>query len=191
MRFAQRTDQLRAEGAYQVLARAQQLEAQGRDIIHLEIGQPDFETYPHIRQAGIEAIRAGKTRYTPPAGMPELRQAIAADAGQRRGIEIQPEQVVVTPGAKPNLFFPILALIEAGDEVIYPDPGFPSYSAIISTAGGVPVPVPLREEKGFSFDLQVFDERRAIAPLIILNQSTWQMLPPDLEHITHAGTIAG
>jgi aspartate/methionine/tyrosine aminotransferase len=174
-----------------VLARAQQLEAQGCDIIHLEIGQPDFETYPYIRKAGIAAIQAGKTRYTPPAGIPELRQAIAEDAGQRRGIEVRPEQVVVTPGAKPNLFFPILALVEAGDEVIYPDPGFPSYEAIITAAGGVPVPVPLLEDKGFSFDLRAFDARLSDRTrLVILNSPgnpTGGVMPlADLEHIAAA-----
>jgi aspartate aminotransferase len=191
MRYAQRTAHLRAEGAYQVLARAQQLEAQGRDIIHLEIGQPDFDTYPHIRQAGIAAIQAGKTRYTSPAGMPALRQVIAEDAGRQRGIELTPEQVVVSPGAKPNLFFPTLALVEPGDEVIYPDPGFPSYAAMVVAAGGVPVPVPLLEENGFSFDLQTLDaclsERTR---LIILNSPgnpTGGVIPlADLEHIAAA-----
>jgi aspartate aminotransferase len=191
MRYAQRTDHIHAEGAYQVLAHAQQLEAQGRDIIHLEIGQPDFDTYAHIRQAGIDAIRAGKTRYTPPAGMPALRQAIAEHAGMQRGIELIPEQVVVSPGAKPNLFFPTLALIEPGDEVIYPDPGFPSYTAMIMAAGGVPVPVPLLEENGFSFDLQAFDASlSARTRLIVLNSPgnpTGGVIPlAALEHIAEA-----
>jgi len=191
MKFAQRIAHLRAEGAYQVLARAQQLETQGRDIIHLEIGQPDFDTYAHIRQAGIDAIQQGKTRYTPPAGVPALREAIAERAGQQRGIELLPEQVVVSPGAKPNLFFPILALIEPGDEVIYPDPGFPSYTAVISAAGGVPVAVPLLEENGFSLDLQAFDERLTKRTrLIILNSPgnpTGGVMPlADLEHIAAA-----
>jgi aspartate/methionine/tyrosine aminotransferase len=157
--FAHRVTHLSEEGAYAVLARAQELEAQGRDIIHLEIGQPDIPTFPHISQRGIEAIAAGQTRYNPPVGVPELRQAIATDAGARRGIAIRPEQVVVGPGAKPGLFFPTLALVQPGDEVLYPDPGFPTYPAMIAIAGGVPVPIPLREERGFSFDLMGFDRR--------------------------------
>jgi aspartate aminotransferase len=156
MSFARRTHHLQPEGAYYVLARAQALEAKGRQIIHLEIGQPDYDTYPNIKQAGIQAITAGHTRYTPPAGMTSLREVIAGDAGRRRGLHFDPEQVVVSPGAKPNLFFPALALIEPGDEVIYPNPGFPTYEAMIRVAGGTPVPVPLLEENGFSFDLRAF-----------------------------------
>lgn len=157
MPYATRTTHLKPEGAYQVLARAQELEAQGREIIHLEIGQPDFETFANVGQAGIEAISSGQTRYTSPAGMPSLREAIAEDAGRRRGIPISPAQVVVSPGAKPNLFFPTLALVQPGDEVIYPNPGFPTYEAMIRVAGGIPVPVPLKEETNFSFDLDAFD----------------------------------
>ncbi len=150
--------------------RANQLAAQGREIIHLEIGQPDFDTFSNISLAGIKAIAEGKTRYTPPAGVPELRAAIAADAGRRRGIEVLPKQVVVTPGAKPNLFFPTLALVEPGDQVIYPDPGFPSYAAMIEVAQGVPVPVPLLEEKDFSFDLDALESLiNEKTRLIILN----------------------
>jgi aspartate aminotransferase len=156
MSYAQRTSHLRPEGAYQVLAKAQALEAAGRDIIHLEIGQPDFDTFPNISMAGIRAITQGKTRYTPPIGIKSLREAIAQDAGRRRGLDFHPDQVVVSPGAKPNLFFPTLALIEPGDEVIYPDPGFPTYEAMIRVAGGVPVAVPLLEQNNFSFDLEAF-----------------------------------
>ena len=189
--FAHRVIHLKEEGAYKVLARAQELEAQGRDIIHLEIGQPEVHTFPHISQRGIEAIAAGQTRYNPPVGVPELRQAIAADAGSRRGIAILPEQVVIGPGAKPGLFFPTLALVEPGDEVLYPDPGFPTYPAMITIAGGVPVPVPLREERGFSFDLEAFDRRLTDRTrLIILNSPanpTGGVIPlPDLEHIASA-----
>lgn len=157
MNFAQRTTHLKAEGAYQVLAKANQLEAAGREIIHFEIGQPDFETFPNVSLAGIRAIGEGKTRYTPPAGMPSLQKVIAEDCGRRRGIHIDPTQVVVGPGAKPALFFPTLALVEPGDEVIYPNPGFPTYEAMIRVAGGVPVAVPLLEENNFSFDLDAFD----------------------------------
>jgi len=156
MNYAQRTGHLKPEGAYQVLARAQELEAGGREIIHLEIGQPDFETFDNIQLAGIRAISEGHTRYTPPIGMKSLREVIAEDAGRRHGLQIHPDQVVVSPGAKPNLFFPALAVIEPGDEVIYPNPGFPTYEAMIRLAGGVPVPVPLKEENNFSFDLDAF-----------------------------------
>ena len=191
MAFAERVLHLKAEGAYQVLGRTQELEASGREIIHLEIGEPDFSTPTHIQQAGIRAITEGRTRYNPPRGIPELREQVAEDAGKRRGVSIDPSQVVITPGAKPNLFFPTLALVEPGDEVIYPDPGFPTYEAMIRVAGGVPVPVPLLEEKGFSFDLQAFDRLVSNRTrLIILNSPcnpTGSVIPlDDLRHIATA-----
>ena len=189
--FTKRTAHLKPEGAFQVLARAQDLEAEGRDIIHLEIGQPDFETFPNVCQAGIRAISEGRTRYNPPAGLAELRQVVAEDAGHRRGMEIAPEHVVISPGAKPNLFFPTLALVEPGDEVIYPNPGFPTYEAMIGVAGGKPIAVPLLEENDFSFDLEAFD--RLIndhTKLIILNSPgnpTGGVMPrADVEHIAEA-----
>ncbi len=189
--YAARTSQLKPEGAYQVLARAQALEAQGRKIIHLEIGQPDFDTFENISEAGRAAIAAGRTHYTPPSGLPELRRTIADAAGAQRGVRFQPEQVVVAPGTKPNMFYGTLALVEPGDEVLYPDPGFPTYKAVIDIAGGTPVPVPLQEESGFSFDLDAFD--RLISDrtrLIILNSPsnpTGGVLPlSDLEHIAEA-----
>jgi aspartate aminotransferase len=170
MTFAKRVSSLRSEGAYQVLAAAQQLEAQGREIIHLEIGQPDFDTFPHIRQAGIRAIENRKTKYNPPAGVPELREAVARYASTRIGVDFTPSQVVISPGAKLNLLLPTLALVEEGDEVIYPDPGFPSYPEIIRIAGGVPVPVPLLEQNHFSFDMKTFEARiSAKTKIIILN----------------------
>ena len=156
MSFAFRISHLEPEGAYQVLARSQALEAEGRQIIHLEIGEPDNETFDNIKAAGIRAIAEGKTRYTPPMGMKQLREVIAQQSSLRYQMAIDPDQVVVSPGAKPNLFFPALALIEPGDEVIYPNPGFPTYEAMIRVAGGIPVPVPLVEEKNFSFDLDAF-----------------------------------
>lgn len=188
MTFAARTAHLKPEGAYQVLARANQLEASGKEIIHLEVGQPDYPTFENVSQAGIDAIRSGKTRYTPPAGIPALRAAIAKDAGMRRGIEIRPDEVVVSPGGKPNMFFPTLALIEPGDEVIYPDPGFPTYEAMVKVAGGIPVAVPLLEENRFSFDLAAFDRLiNEKTKLIILNSPgnpTGSVIPPaDLEHV--------
>jgi aspartate/methionine/tyrosine aminotransferase len=157
MSFAHRIQHLVPEGAYAVLARAQGLEAQGRKIIHLEIGQPDFETYPHIALAGIRAIATGKTRYNPPSGVPALRQALAEDAGRRRDVPFTPEEIVLAPGTKPLFLLPMLALLEPGDEVIYPDPGFPSYKAAIALVGAVPVPVPLVEEQGYDLDLDAFD----------------------------------
>ncbi len=189
--FSPRVTHLKPEGAYEVLARAQALEAKGREIIHLEIGQPDFPTFSHISQSGREAITAGHTRYNPPVGVPRLREAIAADAGARRGLDIRPAQVVVGPGAKPGLFFPTLALVHPGDEVLYPDPGFPTYAAMIGVAGGTPVPVPLREENQFSFDLNAFDKLVSDRTrLIILNSPanpTGGVMPlADLQHIARA-----
>lgn len=191
MQFTERTAKLKPEGAYQVLARAQELEKQGRDIIHLEIGQPDFNTPDNISLAGMRAIANRKTRYNPTAGINELRAVIAADAGKRRGMTIRPEQVLVSPGAKPNLFFPTLALVEAGDEVIYPNPGFPTYEAMIDVAGGKAIPVPLLEEHDFSFDLGVFDRLvNERTKLIIINSPsnpTGGIMPPeDLAHIAAA-----
>jgi len=186
--FASRLDNLNPVGAYAVMTQANALEAEGRKIIHLEIGQPDCETFPHISQEGINAIQAGYTRYNPPAGLPQLREVIADYAGTQRNMQIDPNQVVVGPGAKPGLFFPTLALIEPGDEVIYPNPGFPTYPAMIEVAGGIPVPVPLREGNNFSFDLQTFDDLiNERTRLIILNSPanpTGGIMPlPDLEHI--------
>ncbi len=186
--FTERVSSLQAEGAYAVLARAQALEAQGRKILHLEIGQPDFPTYPNISQAGIEAIQKGQTRYTSPGGTPTLRATIADFVSRQLDLSIGPECILVGPGAKPGLFFPTLALVNPGDEVIYPDPGFPTYAAMIRVAGGVPIPIPLREESQFSFDLSAFnacisDKTR----LIILNSPanpTGGVIPmADLQHI--------
>jgi len=189
--FASRVSQLQEEGAYAILAQAQALEAQGGDIIHLEIGQPDFATFPHVSLAGIRAIANGQTRYNPPSGLPDLRAIIAEDAGKRRGVTIKPEQVVVGPGAKPFLLLPTMALVEPGDEVIYPDPGFPSYKAVIELSGGKPVPAPLLEENDFSFDLDAFDALiNENTRLIILNtpaNPTGGVIPgADLAHILAA-----
>jgi aspartate/methionine/tyrosine aminotransferase len=192
MSFAHRITHLKAEGAYAVFARAQALEAEGREIVHLEMGQPDFETYANITLAGIRAIAQGHTRYTLPSGVPALREALAADAGARRGVAFSPEQVVVAPGNKPLLLLPMLALLEPGDEVIYPDPGFPSYSATIGLCGAIPVPVPLVEEQGFDLDVQALD--RCLGPrtrMIILNSPgnpTGNIVPADT--LAHVAAVA-
>jgi len=188
MIYASRTKHLKPEGAYQVLAKANQLEANGREIIHFEIGQPDFETFPNIITAGIRALTTGFTRYTSPVGMYSLREVIAEDCGRRRNIFIKPNEVVVGPGAKPALFFSTLALIEPGDEVIYPNPGFPTYEAMIRLAGGVPVAMSLLEENNFSFDSESFDRMiNKQTKLIILNSPsnpTGSVISQaDLEHI--------
>jgi aspartate aminotransferase len=163
-------ERLGTETAFSVLAKAKGLEAQGRDVIHLEIGEPDFATPAHVVEAGCRALRAGHTHYTPTAGIPELRAAIAADVAESRGIGVNPGQVVVTPGGKPIMFFAILALVDEGDEVLLPNPAFPIYESMVDFAGGRPVFVPLRQENGFRFDL---DEFRAglgeRTKLVILN----------------------
>ena len=191
MPFADRVTHLTPEGAYFMFARAQALEAAGRHIIHLEMGQPDMPTFPHIAEAGVRAIHEGQTRYTAAAGMPALRRAIAEQASVQRGLAFAPEQVVVGPGAKPALFFPTLALVHPGDEVIYPDPGFPTYAAMIGVAGGKAVPVPLREAADFSFDLDAFDAAlNDRTRLIILNSPgnpTGGVMPlAALKHIAQA-----
>jgi len=161
---------LGTESAFEVLARARALERQGREIIHLEIGEPDFDTPAHIKEAAKQALDAGATHYGPSAGLSEVREAIAKHIAETRGVAVTPEEVVVTPGAKPIMFFTILALIAPGDEVLYPNPGFPIYESVINFVGGVPVPIPLREETGFGFDLELFE--RKVGPktrLIIIN----------------------
>ncbi len=153
MKFAKRMEVLGTETAFEVLSRAKALEAQGKKIIHLEIGEPDFDTPLFIREAARAALAKGRTHYTPAGGIPELRQAICEDVQRRRGVTVRPENVVVTPGAKPIIYFPITALIEAGDEVIYPNPGFPIYESVIDFVGGKAVPLQLKEEKEFRFNI--------------------------------------
>jgi aspartate/methionine/tyrosine aminotransferase len=170
MHVATRMSRLGTESAFEVLARAKALERAGRDIIHLEIGEPDFDTPAHIREAAKRALDGGATHYGPAAGLPELREAIAKHVGLTRGVPVSPEEVVVTPGGKPIMFFTILALVNAGDEVIHPNPGFPIYESVVNFVGGVPVPIPLREETGFGFDMDEFERR--LSPrtrLIIVN----------------------
>src|SRR5438094_10432070 len=183
MRFAPSMSRLGTESAFEVLARARALERQGREIIHLEIGEPDFDTPKHIREAAKQALDNGATHYGPASGLPELREAVAKDVGATRNIPVSPEEIVVTPGAKPIMYFVITALVNPGDEVIYPNPGFPIYESVINFVGGVPVPIPLREESGFGLDLDVF-ERSASSrtKLIIINSPqnpTGGVLEPD------------
>lgn len=149
---------VRGEGAFEVLVRARALEAQGLDVIHMEIGEPDFPTAPHVVEAGKAALDAGYTRYGPTQGDPELRAVIAKDLSRTRGIEVAESQVVVTPGAKPILFYTMLALLEEGDEALYPNPGFPIYESMIHYTGAKPVALPLLEERGFSFDLDALEK---------------------------------
>ena len=170
MKVAQRMSRLGTESAFEVLARARALERQGREIVHLEIGEPDFDTPAHIKEAAKRALDANATHYGPSAGLPELREAIAKHTAETRGVPVSPEQVVVTPGAKPIMFFTIMALVDRGDEVIYPNPGFPIYESVINFVGGVPVPIPLREESDFGFDMAVFEQRvSSKTKLIIIN----------------------
>jgi aspartate aminotransferase len=168
--LAERMSRLGTESAFQVLARARALEATGRDVIHLEIGEPDFSTPDHIIEAACRALHEGWTHYTPTGGIPQLCSLIAQQIGERRGQAITPSQVVVTPGAKPIMFYALLALAQPGREVIYPDPGFPIYRSMIDFCGAKAVPLPLREALDFRFQLEdlrpLINERTA---LIILN----------------------
>src|SRR5256712_1284631 len=170
MTVAPRMARLGTESAFEVLARARQLERAGREIIHLEIGEPDFDTPAHIKEAAKQALDAGATHYGPWGGRPELREAIAKHVAEPRGVPVSPEEVVVTPGAKPIMFFTIMALIGDGDEVIHPNPGFPIYESVINFVGGVPVPIPLREDSGVGFDLELFERRvSSKTKLIVIN----------------------
>src|SRR4051812_354949 len=169
-RVASRMHQIGTETAFEVLVRARALEAQGRNVIHLEIGEPDFDTPGHIVRAGQQALEEGLTHYGPALGMPDLRAAIAQEVAQTRGIEVDPKQVIVTPGAKPIMHYVLMALVEPGDEVIYPNPGFPIYESMINFMGGSAIALPLREAKEFRFDP---DEFRSLVTdktrLVILN----------------------
>ena len=170
MTIASRMMNLGTETAFEVLAKARALEAQGKQIIHLEIGEPDFDTPSHIVQAGVKALQDGYTHYGPTPGLPELRDAIARNSREVRGIDTDPAHVVVTPGAKPIMFYVILALAEPGVEVIYPNPGFPIYESMIRFSGATPVPMQLLEEKSYHPDLSDFASKiTEKTKLIILN----------------------
>lgn len=170
MRLAQSFSRLGTETAFEVLARARALEAQGRKIVHLEIGEPDFDTPVNIREAAKRALDQGWTHYGPAAGLPEARKAVAEYVSKTRGVAVAPEETLIVPGGKPVIFFTILALIDPGDEVVYPNPGFPIYESMIRYVGGKAVPLPVREENGFDFDPDELD--RLLTPktrLLILN----------------------
>ncbi len=154
LRLASRMSRLGTETAFEVNNRARQLEKQGKEIIHLEIGEPDFDTPANVIEAGVNALHKGWTHYGPPAGLPDLRQTIADYVSRTRNLPVSSEEVVVVPGGKPIIFFTILALIDAGDEVIYPNPGFPIYESMINYSLGKAIPIPLREERDFSVDVK-------------------------------------
>jgi len=170
LHLARRMSRLGTETAFEVLNKARALERQGKSIIHLEIGEPDFDTPANVVEAGIDALRKGWTHYGPSAGLPELRQALAEYVGRTRGVKVSSDEVVVVPGGKPIIFFTILSLIDEGHEVIYPNPGFPIYESMIHYVGGRAVPIRLREDRDFSLDVNelaalINDRTR----LIILN----------------------
>jgi aspartate aminotransferase len=170
LQLARRMSRLGTETAFEVLNKARALERQGKSIVHLEIGEPDFDTPANVVEAGIEALRQGWTHYAPSAGLPELRQVLAEYVSRTRGVKVTSDEVVVVPGGKPIIFFTILALIDEGDEVIFPNPGFPIYESMIHYVGGRAVPILLREDRDFSLDVNelaslISDRTR----LIILN----------------------
>ena len=168
--FANRMSRLGTESAFEVLAKAKSLEAQGKDIIHLEIGQPDFTTPMNVCEAAFKAMKDGHTGYCPSAGLPEFREVVAQHISETRKINIHPDEVTVTPGAKPIIFFTILALVDDGDEVIYPEPGFPVYESVIDFIGGKAIPLPLREEVDFRFRIEdLVDSITDRTKLLILN----------------------
>ena len=161
---------LGTETAFEVLAKAKALEKQGKDVVHLEIGEPDFDTPKNVKEAAIKALGAGYTHYGPSAGIPELRETIAQYISKTRGIKADPDEVVVTPGAKPIMFFSILALVNPGEEVLYPNPGFPIYESVVNFVGAKPVPIPLKEENDFRLDPEYVKEKiTKKTKMIILN----------------------
>ena len=170
LHFAESLSRLGTESAFVVLARAGQLAAEGRDIINLGIGQPDFRTPEHIVEAGVKALRDGHHGYTPANGLPVLREAVAADLNTRHGVEVNPDNVVVVPGGKPTMFFAVMMFGEPGAEIMYPNPGFPIYESVIRYSGATPVPIALKEENGFAFSAEeVLAQITPRTRLIIIN----------------------
>src|SRR5689334_14799979 len=170
MKLAERMTRIGIESAFEVLQRARALEAQGKNVIHLEIGQPDFPTPAHVKDAGKRALDEGWTGYGPTPGFADFREAIANYISTSRGIKVSGQNVVVVPGGKPIMFFAMMAVVEPGDEVIYPNPGFPIYESVINFLGATPVPIPLVENRGFSFDLDVFESKlSSLTKMVVLN----------------------
>ena len=170
MKLAERMSRLGTETAFEVLAKARRLEAEGMDVIHLEIGEPDFDTPSNIVEAATGALNEGFTHYNPSPGFPDVRDRIAREISETRGISVSGENVVITPGGKPIMFFAMLALIDEGDEVLYPNPGFPIYESMISFVGGVPVPMRLYESRDFNIDVdEVAGQITARTKLMVIN----------------------
>ncbi len=191
LRLAKRMSRLGTETAFEVLVRARALERQGKNIIHLEIGEPDMDTPSNVVEAGVDALRKGFTHYGPSAGLPDLRQAIADEVAKSRGIQVSADEVVVVPGGKPIIFFTALALIEEGDEVIYPNPGFPIYESMINFLGGKAVPIPLREERDFRLDVNelaglITDRTKLIIINSPQNPTGGIITRQDVQDIAHA-----
>ncbi len=191
LRLAKRMSRLGTETAFEVLNRARELERQGKDIIHLEIGEPDFDTPENIIQSAVSALEAGWTHYGPSAGLPDLRKAIADEVSHSRGVRVQPEEVVVVPGGKPIIFFSILALVDEDDEVIYPNPGFPIYESMINYVGGRGVAIRLREERDFRLEVKeleklINDRTRMIIINSPHNPTGGVLNKRDIEQIAHA-----
>jgi aspartate/methionine/tyrosine aminotransferase len=191
LRLAERMSRLGTESAFQVLNRARELERQGKSVVHLEIGEPDFATPANIVGVAVDALHAGWTHYGPSVGYPELRETIAAEVSRTRGVQVSPDEVVVVPGGKPIIFFSILALVNEGDEVIYPNPGFPIYESMIRYVGGKAVPIRLREPRDFAFDVDEFSSLiRDRTRLIVLNSpqnpTGGVLTKRDIEQITEA-----
>ncbi|MCX5783390.1 MAG: aminotransferase class I/II-fold pyridoxal phosphate-dependent enzyme, partial [Elusimicrobia bacterium] len=158
MKLADRMSRLGMETAFEVLAKAKKLEAQGKKIIHLEIGEPDFDTPKNIRDAAKKAIDAGWTHYGPSAGLPDARKAVSEYLLKSRGAKYSPEEIIITPGGKPVMFFAMLALLNEGDEAIYPNPGFPIYESVINFLGAKAVPIQIREENNFNLDVNELEK---------------------------------
>ncbi len=170
MKLAQRMSLLGTETAFEVLAKARRLEAEGMDVVHLEVGEPDFDTPSNIIDAGAAAMNQGYTHYGPSPGFPEVRARIAEEISRTRNVSVTGENVVITPGGKPIMFFTMLALVDEGDEVLYPNPGFPIYESMISFVGGVPVPMRLHESKDFNIDLdEVTGQITSRTKLMVIN----------------------
>src|SRR5271157_1900144 len=191
LRLADRMSRLGTETAFEVLNKAKALERQGKSIIHMEIGEPDFDTPKNIVEAAVDALHKGWTHYGPSAGILELRQAIAEDVSRSRGVPVSPDEVVVVPGGKPIIFFTLLALADVGDEVIYPNPGFPIYESMINYLGAKAVPIQLREERDFRFDVKelealITDRTRMIILNSPQNPTGGVLTPQDVRQIAEA-----